>query len=802
MRAPTIEENSYILFLVTERVDVQDRLRGLLPALNGRYRLQISSNVAPITTIPPPVTSILLLDWQAIEEEKQAALKKLHQALPTLAIIILTDDDPNWNAETLSDMGAHDYLPIQAIDQSLLLRVLRYAQSYRFKDAPLLPIAGTLPNAARDATGPQELEAQLRQQQQEKDKAIERLRANEEQLRLLTDALPALISYVDADGCYQFNNRAYEEWVGHSRAEIRGKHMAEVLGPAAYQAIAEYVTIALTGRAVQYETEIPNKDQGARFVLATYVPDIRADGQVTGFFSLINDITDRKLAEKQILEAQNFAQATIDALSAHICVLNEKGVILSVNRAWRDFAHANPPAPSDHFVGANYLDVCQAAGGPDSEEAASFAAGLQAVMWGDKEQFVWEYACDAPWEKRWFIARVTRFSHKGSPRLVVAHENISERKQAAEALAVSERKYRNLFENAPVGLFRVQHDRPGISEANSEVCNILGIPKETILATPGFINFVYLEEWNRLAEQFQAQGQVTNYEARVKTDNGEKTCLFSMTYYPEDGALQGTIVDITAQKQAEAKFRNLNRGLEKRVRERTIQLEVANKELEAFAYSVSHDLRAPLRAMSGFSGILLKNYGSGLDTKGQHYLNRIEDNARQMGLLIDDLLKFSRLIREPVQRETVDVTAVVKRVLTDLDLASITATLDIVVDELPPCQADPRLLHQVFLNLIENALKYSSRRDVIHIHIGAQKQKDTVVYFVKDNGVGFDMAYADKIFGVFQRLHRPEEYEGTGVGLALVQRIIHRHSGEVWAEAAINEGATLYFTLGNELPKE
>lgn len=385
MRAPTIEENSYILFLVTERVDVQDRLRGLLPALNGRYRLQISSNVAPITTIPPPVTSILLLDWQAIEEEKQAALKKLHQALPTLAIIILTDDDPNWNAETLSDMGAHDYLPIQAIDQSLLLRVLRYAQSYRFKDAPLLPIAGTLPNAARDATGPQELEAQLRQQQQEKDKAIERLRANEEQLRLLTDALPALISYVDADGCYQFNNRAYEEWVGHSRAEIRGKHMAEVLGPAAYQAIAEYVTIALTGRAVQYETEIPNKDQGARFVLATYVPDIRADGQVTGFFSLINDITDRKLAEKQILEAQNFAQATIDALSAHICVLNEKGVILSVNRAWRDFAHANPPAPSDHFVGANYLDVCQAAGGPDSEEAASFAAGLQAVMWGDKE---------------------------------------------------------------------------------------------------------------------------------------------------------------------------------------------------------------------------------------------------------------------------------------------------------------------------------------------------------------------------------------------------------------------------------
>lgn len=384
----------------------------------------------------------------------------------------------------------------------------------------------------------------------------------------------------------------------------------------------------------------------------------------------------------------------------------------------------------------------------------------------------------------------------------MAHENISERKQAAEALAVSERKYRNLFENAPVGLFRVQHDRPGISEANSEVCNILGIPKETILATPGFINFVYLEEWNRLAEQFQAQGQVTNYEARVKTDNGEKTCLFSMTYYPEDGALQGTIVDITAQKQAEAKFRNLNRGLEKRVRERTIQLEVANKELEAFAYSVSHDLRAPLRAMSGFSGILLKNYGSGLDTKGQHYLNRIEDNARQMGLLIDDLLKFSRLIREPVQRETVDVTAVVKRVLTDLDLASITATLDIVVDELPPCQADPRLLHQVFLNLIENALKYSSRRDVIHIHIGAQKQKDTVVYFVKDNGVGFDMAYADKIFGVFQRLHRPEEYEGTGVGLALVQRIIHRHSGEVWAEAAINEGATLYFTLGNELPKE
>lgn len=245
----------------------------------------------------------------------------------------------------------------------------------------------------------------------------------------------------------------------------------------------------------------------------------------------------------------------------------------------------------------------------------------------------------------------------------------------------------------------------------------------------------------------------------------------------------------------EAEIRSLNRDLERRVHERTFQLEAANKELEAFAYSISHDLRAPLRAMDGFSRLLIQDYNDNLDANGQHFLRRISENARQMGMLIDDLLKFSRLIREPLQRETVNATAVVRRVLATLDLDSVSPRLQIEVQELPPCQADARLLQQVFYNLIENALKYSHQREVIQIQVGAQMEADTAVYFVRDNGVGFDMTYADKIFGVFQRLHRSEEYEGTGVGLALVQRIIQRHGGRIWVEAALNEGATFYFTV-------
>ena len=258
--------------------------------------------------------------------------------------------------------------------------------------------------------------------------------------------------------------------------------------------------------------------------------------------------------------------------------------------------------------------------------------------------------------------------------------------------------------------------------------------------------------------------------------------------------------DITARQQAEETVQLLNATLETRIQERTAQLEEAIKELEAFSYSVSHDLRAPLRAVNGYSRILLKDFAAQLPEEAHGYLARVQASAEHMGQLIDDLLTFSRLNRQPVRRIAILPACLAREALDELAQAGEARVAAVTIEALLPCTADPVLLRQVFTNLLSNALKFTARQPTPRITIGchAASSPASPVYFVQDNGVGFDMRYSAKLFGVFHRLHRMEDYPGTGVGLALVQRIIHRHGGRIWAEAALNEGATFFFTVGED----
>jgi light-regulated signal transduction histidine kinase (bacteriophytochrome) len=236
--------------------------------------------------------------------------------------------------------------------------------------------------------------------------------------------------------------------------------------------------------------------------------------------------------------------------------------------------------------------------------------------------------------------------------------------------------------------------------------------------------------------------------------------------------------------------------LERRVEERTAELAAANKELEAFTYSVSHDLRAPLRHVDGFAKLLLEDYAPQLDPAAQKHLERVREATRHMSQLVDDLLGLARVGRQEVNKQIVGLNALVDEVLAELKPETESRQIIWEIGRLPSVECDPRLMKQVFFNLLSNAIKYTRPRERAIIEVREVQQQEQAVIFVRDNGVGFDMKYADKLFGVFQRLHRQEDFEGTGVGLATAQRIIYKHRGRIWAEAELGKGAVFYFTLG------
>ncbi|HSL29045.1 MAG TPA: PAS domain S-box protein [Anaerolineales bacterium] len=515
-------------------------------------------------------------------------------------------------------------------------------------------------------------------------------------------------------------------------------------------------------------------------MMMVYAPDAN-DVNIYG-----RDITERKRAEENLRRFQLLSE-------------NSRDVILFINRIDGRIMEANAAAVRAYGYSRDELLALSIT---DLRADATLKLTLEQMAQADTGGILFETIHRRKDGSTFPVEVSSQGATIGDNRTLISIiRDITERKQAEADLRLIDQLLQLTSKMAKVGGWEF-NPKTGEGTWTDEVARIHDLDPAQQTDLQLGLSFYSGESRERVEQAVREAIELAkpyDLELEMVTTNGTRKWVRTMGLpLTQDGKVikvQGIFQDITERKQAEHEIRRLNEELEQRVVERTEQLQAANKELEAFSYSVSHDLRAPLRAIDGYTRILVEDYEQILDAEGKRICNVISTEARRMGQLIDDLLAFSRLGRKEMFRSRIDMKALAESVFAELLKEQDAGRIDFQIAKLPTTRGDLALLQQVWVNLLANAIKFTSKKERAVIEVGCKQSKDENIYYVRDNGAGFDMEYANKLFGVFQRLHSESEFEGTGVGLAIVQRIIGRHSGRAWAEGEVEKGATFYFAL-------